>query len=187
MADFSIYRETALPGTLQPNSVYLIAPPARPDFVEMYVTGSSAAVVKRVVDITHIQSMIDAAVSGIGGITVVGTIAERNALNPTSNMQVLVLNAAGDPTVSSGSATYVYRLSNTTWYKISESESQDVVLAWTNITGRPSSSVAEIDDAVAKRHTHANKTQLDKVGEDAGGHLTYNGQLPVIGWNTTGW
>jgi hypothetical protein len=39
MATYSIYKETALPGTLQPHSIYLIAPAANPDYVEMYVTG----------------------------------------------------------------------------------------------------------------------------------------------------
>jgi hypothetical protein len=35
---------------------------------------------------------------------------------------------------------------------------------------------AAIDAAVGNAHTHANKSQLDKIGEDAGGGLTYDGQ-----------
>ena len=46
-------------------------------------------------------------------------------------------------------------------------------IAWAVITGKPSSAVADIDDAVAKRHEHANKAQLDKVGE-ADGVMTYD-------------
>ena len=46
-------------------------------------------------------------------------------------------------------------------------------IAWAVITGKPSSTVANIDDAVTKRHAHANKAQLDKVGE-TGGVMTYN-------------
>ena len=46
-------------------------------------------------------------------------------------------------------------------------------IAWSVITGKPSSTVANIDDAVNKRHAHANKAQLDKVGE-TGGVMTYN-------------
>lgn len=42
----------------------------------------------------------------------------------------------------------------------------DLILSWNNINGRPTSAVADIDDAVTKRHTHANKALLDKVGED---------------------
>lgn len=187
MAAYKIFKETALPGTLEPHAIYLVGPAARPDFVEMYVTGAVATTVKRIIDAAHVQTMIDAAVSGAAGIEVVTNIAARNALTPASNLQVLVLDATGDGTVASGAATYVYRLSNTTWYKISEAESQDVVLAWANITGRPSSSPAAIDAAVGNAHTHVNKTQLDKVSEDGGGNLTYNGVLPSTGWNSEAW
>jgi hypothetical protein len=187
MATLRFFKETALPGTLQPHAVYLIAPPARPDFVEVYVTGAVATTVKRIIDTSDVQSMINAAIGAMGGIEVVSDIAARNALAPTSNVQVLVLDATGDGTVSTGAATYVYRLSNTTWYKISEAESQDVVLAWANITGRPSSSPAQIDAAVANAHTHTNKTQLDKVGEDGNGDLTYDGALPKTAWASEAW
>jgi predicted flavoprotein YhiN len=186
MATYNIYKETALPGTLQPHSIYLVAPAARPDFVEMYVTGTVATTVKRVIDQAQVQSMIDASVSGFSSLQVVANITARNALAPTSNIQVLVLDATGDSSVASGSATYVYVLANTAWVKISESESQDVVLQWTNIQNKPTSSVAAIDSAVSNSHTHANKTQLDKVGE-SGGQFTYNGAKPTIDWTSSGW
>ncbi len=186
MATYSIYKETTLPGTLQSHSIYLIAPPARPDFVEMYVTGASASTVKRVIDSAQVQSMIDATVAGVSNLEVVANIAARNALTPTKNIQVLVLDATGDATVSSGAATYVYRFSTTSWIKISEAESQDVVLQWANIQNKPTSPVTDIDDAVTKKHSHANKTELDKVGE-SGGYFTYNGSKPVIDWNSVGW
>lgn len=187
MATYRIFKETALPGTLQPHAIYLVAPAARPDYVEMYVTGAVATTVKRIIDEAHVQEMIDASVSGVGGIEVVSDISARNALTPTTNLQVLVLDATGDATVASGAATYVYRLSNDTWYKISEAESQDVVQSWANITGKPDSSAAAIDTAVANSHTHANKTQLDKVGEDGNGDFTYNGSLPKIAWASEAW
>ena len=47
-------------------------------------------------------------------------------------------------------------------------------IAWAVITGKPNSSVEDIDDAVAKKHSHANAAQLDKVGE-ADGVMTYGG------------
>jgi len=186
MATYSIYKETTLPGTLQAHSIYLIAPVARPDFVEMYVTGASASTVKRVIDSAQVQSMIDSAVAGMNTLEVVANIAARNALTPTKNIQVLVLDATGDATVSSGAATYVYRFSTSSWIKISEAESQDVVLQWSSIQNKPTSSVADIDDAVTKKHSHANKTELDKVGE-SGGYFTYNGSKPVIDWTSSAW
>ena len=186
MATYNIYKETTLPGSLQPHSIYLVAPPGAPTFVEMYVTGASASTVKRIIDAAHVQSLIDAAIGGLGGIEVVADIAARNALAPTKNIQVLVLNAIADPTVTAGSATYVYQHATTTWHKISEAESIDVALSWAAITGKPTSAPAAIDAAVTNSHTHANKTQLDKVGE-SGGNFTYNGALPKTEWNSVAW
>lgn len=187
MTALTIYRETALPGTLQANSIYMVAPAARPDLVEMYVTGTNSTTVKRIIDQPMIETMISDALATVGGLEVVADIAERDALTPTADKIVLVLDASADSTVSSGAATYAYRLSDTSWTKISEAESMDVTLDWASITGKPTSSVANIDDAVTKRHTHANKTELDKVGEDGSGNLTYNGALPATGWSSTGW
>lgn len=187
MATYQVFKETVLPGTLQPNSIYLIAPTAKPDYVEMYVTGTSASVVKRIVNTDDVQSMINASLAGLSEVEIVANIAARNALAPTRNMTVMVLDATGDATVASGAATYVYRLSNTTWYKISEAESMEISVTWAALAGKPTSAVADIDDAVSKRHTHANITQLNKISEDGNGNMTYNGSLPPTGWNSTGW
>ena len=47
-------------------------------------------------------------------------------------------------------------------------------IAWAVITGKPTSTVEDIDDAVAKKHSHANAEQLAKVNE-ADGVMTYDG------------
>jgi len=46
---------------------------------------------------------------------------------------------------------------------------------WANINDKPSSTVAAIDDAVSKA-THTNRAVLDKLGEDANGRPTYDGE-----------
>lgn len=153
----------------------------------MYVTGSSASTVKRVINSDDIQLMIDTSLSAMSNLEVVADIAARNALNPTRNVVVLVLNATADPTVAAGAATYVYQLSTTSWIKISEAESLDLSITWASIQGKPTSSPTDIDDAVTKRHTHANLTQLNKIGEDVNGDLTYNGTLPNTKWQSTNW
>ena len=187
MAAVKIYRETALPGSLQANSVYLIAPAGSPNYVEMYVTGTSASTVKRIINEDDIQAMISASLAGLSSLDIVADIAARNALTPSNGSMALVLDATGDATVAAGAATYVYQLATTTWIKIAEYESMDLELTWATLQGKPTSSVADIDDAVTKRHSHANKTQLDKLGEDSDGLLTYNGLLPKIAWDSTAW
>ena len=187
MATFKIFRETALPGALEPYALYVIAPTAKPNYIELYASDATGTSAKRIIQDTDVQALIDASISGLSGIEVVADITARDALTPTTNIQVLVLDASADPTVTSGAATYVYQLSNTTWYKISEAESLDVVLDWNNLTNGPTSTPAQIDTAVANSHTHANKTQLDKIGENGDGNLTYNSLLPVIAWTSVGW
>lgn len=187
MANFRTHKVTALPGVLQANSIYYVAPAARPDYVEVYMTGTDPATVKRIVNTVDVQAMIDAAVSGLGGLAIVADIAARDALNPSSNAMVVVLDASADATVNSGSALYAYQLATTTWIKLSEYESLDLTLTWSSISGRPSSTPAQIDSAVANSHTHANLTQLNQIGQDGDGHLTYNGESPKISWDTNAW
>ena len=125
--------------------------------------------------------------AAIAGTVIVDNIAAHNALTRKNAQRVYVVNATGDSTANSGGAEYMWRSSTSAWIKLSEAESQDLVLAWANITGKPSSGVAAIDDAVAKRHSHANATQLDKIGEDGAGNVTYGGARPRIAWDSTGW
>lgn len=187
MATVNLYKETALPGTLQANSIYLVAPTAKPDYVEMYVTGTAGTTIKRIINENDIQAMISASLSGLSGLEIVVDITARNALTPSNGSMCLVLDATGDATVQSGAAMYAYQLATTTWIKVSEYESMDLALTWSAIQNKPTSAVADIDDAVSKRHSHANKTQLDKIGEDGAGLLTYSGLLPKIAWDSTSW
>lgn len=192
MSTLKIFKETALPQSLQTNSLYFIAPPAKPDYVEIYVTGTDSAVVKRVLNQSDVEALIATAIAGVGpsginNLHVVDNIADRDALAPTENIIVLVTDATGDNTVSSGGATYVYDVSKTLWKKIGETESMDLVLSWNNINNRPTSAVADIDDAVTKRHAHTNKLSLDKIGEDQNGDFTYNGSHPKIHLDSENW
>ncbi len=110
--------------------------------------------------------------------SVVATIAERDALTPLKGDLCWVEDATGDSTVSSGAAKYLYN--GTTWVKVSEAESMDVVLDWANLQNKPSSAVADIDDAVSKAHEHSNKALLDSI-EDGTDSVTINGKVFYAG------
>lgn len=187
MATYKIHKVTALPGVMEAHSFYFVAPPGRPDYTELYVTGASASTVKRLINEADVQALIDASIAAMSQMEVVADIAARNALNPSTNIVVLVLDATGDATVAAGAATYVYRLSNTSWVKISEAESLDIQLTWAAISGRPTSSPAQIDAAVTNSHTHANLTQLALIGQDGAGELTYNGNNVRARLDTGDW
>lgn len=46
---------------------------------------------------------------------------------------------------------------------------------YSELSNAPTSSVADIDDAVQKRHSHANKSEIDRIGIDANGNITVDG------------
>jgi hypothetical protein len=186
MANFKIYRETTLPATPVNDSLYVVVPSGSLNYFELYAVNSSG-VIRRIPTEADIDAKISTALSSFSSLEVVNTIAERDTLTPTSNTQVLVKNATGDATVTSGAATYIYETSTSTWTKISESESLDVILNWANIVGKPTSTPAQIDSAVTNTHTHTNKTQLDLLGQNVGGELTYNGVQVKTEWSSTGW
>mgnify|MGYP001773029662 CR=1 FL=1 len=187
MAVVKLFKETALPATIEPNSIYFVSKPDSEPYLEIYVSDNTGSTLRRVVTIDDVRNEITQALAPSNAVLVVNNIRERNALNPTTNVIVFVLDATGDPTVNSGAATYIYDKNNGRWIKIAEWESLDMIIRWDNIVGRPTSSPASIDNAVALAHNHPNKTQLDKIGEDSNGYLLYGGQYPRIVWDTVEW
>ena len=186
-----IYRETALPSTLEPYAIYMIAPASTSTYVEMYVT-SSTGVARRIINKADIDALIATAVTAATELMIVDNYPDLLLITPPTTKYAYVVDATGDSTVTAGGATYLYYPNPTLptlphWMKVSESESLDVVLEWANIQNKPTSAVADIDDAVAKRHSHANKTQLDKISEDTNGNLLYSSGLPHTGWDSTTW
>lgn len=187
MSAIKIFKTTTLPVNLEGHSIYLVAPVGKPNHVEIFVTSADATAIKRVVNIDDIQSMINTAINNNNALEIVDNIAARNALSPTSNRFVLVLDASADPTVNSGAATYVWRSSASSWIKITEYESLDVVLEWSAIQNKPSSTVLDIDLAVAQRHIHNNFTELNKITENANGDLQYAGNYPRARLEVADW
>lgn len=188
MAQFSARRLTALPGSPEANTIYLINPPGETEYLEVYVTGNTGGAIRRVPNSSDIEAIVNAAVAAMSLLHIVADITERDALELAGNGNafILVLDATGDETVEIGAALYVFNDASDTISKVSEYESLDVTTSWSNIAGKPTSTPSEIDDAVGNSHTHANKTQLDKVGE-SGGRFTYDGSIPTIDWTETSW
>lgn len=175
MTQIRIARVLALPAQneLTASTMYIVQGSAAAE-AQLYFTGTDASNVRHLPTNAEIDQKISTAIDGFSDMQVVPTIADRDALALTRTTLVLVLDATADSTVTNGSALYVYDFANTTWHKVSEYESLDLTLTWDAIQGRPESSVAAIDDAVAKAHTHANKTVLDDL-TDASGQLAYKG------------
>ena len=175
----TIRKVSALPGVLEASALYMVSDGADPNLMEMHVTSSDGLSARHIINKSEISTMISNAVSNFSNILMVADIAARDGLVLDHNVLVLVIDASADATVVSGAAMYFYDMSTTTWYKVSEFESMDVTITWDSIQGKPTSSVADIDDAVALKHSHANMTVLNGLSDSAG-LLAYGGSpIPV--------
>lgn len=187
MATIAIKRVNALPATPTGSTLYFVKS-ATAGLVDIYLTNTDGTETRHVINQAEIASQITDAVSTFTNIRVVPNIAARDALSPSRNVLVLVLDATADTTVAAGAALYVYDAEvGNKWDKVAEYESMDVSLTWDAIQGKPTSTVADIDAAVTARHSHANKAVLDEITEGAGGQLLFKGvgvdaNLAVAEW-----
>jgi len=168
------FRKVAsLPATYEGSTMYMVADSVNAALFEMYLSSADGTTVRHLLNKSEIQTMINTSVAGsiagMGTMSVVTDIAARDALNPATVSLALVLNATADTSVTNGAATYVYNTTTSAWIKIAEYESLDVVLQWSNIVGRPTSTPAQIDAAVTGNHNHGNKPVLDGLSIASGG------------------
>jgi hypothetical protein len=188
MADIKFFKVNTLPSTLQPDSFYYLL---NGDYAESYLT-NAAGEAKSLGNSVMINALISAALSSLPSsgapVLYAADIAARDALEDdlTQAVFVLVLDATGDPTVAAGAALYAWNPATSTWLKVAEYESMDLELTWDALTGKPLSTPAQIDSAVAASHSHANKATLDKFSE-AGGLVRFSGSAIPAEWNTTNW
>lgn len=72
----------------------------------------------------------------------------------------------------------------------------DALVTWGNAAKRTAvdtaisyltTNQAGLDDAIAKKHAHANAAELAKVGEDVQGFFTYNGEYPRARLEVAAW
>lgn len=172
MSEFNLQKLTAVPSTpTTPNTFFFVSGASTPDYVELYVSSKDGTQLKRLINENDIKALIATSLAGANKYTVVDDINKRDEL---SGGMVFVKNATGDSSVSAGGAFYLH--DGATWVKVAEAESMDMALSWDGLLGKPTSSPSQIDNAVGKAHDHSNQTQLDKIGQDGDGNLTYDGK-----------
>jgi hypothetical protein len=100
-------------------------------------------------------ALLEAAIGGASVVYFVADIAERDALTSLNNAdRVFVRDASADPAVNSGWAMYIWDNEHDEFVKYASEQSLAISFDWTSIIGRPTSSPAQIDAAVAASHTH---------------------------------
>lgn len=171
MAQFNISKVNALPEVLAPNTLYFVNN-AVSGQLELHVSDKDGTSTKHAIVKSEVESMIQESVAAIKPIAV-ATISDRDALqNVNVNQLVLVTDASGDATVTSGAAMY-YKTEGG-YQKIAEYESLDLELTWDSISGKPTSDVSAIDTAVTNSHTHSNKALLDTLALNEHNALTFS-------------
>lgn len=65
MSTINIFKEKVLPSSLIANSIYLIAKDSDQEYVEMFITGKTSNIIRRIINTTDVQSMIDDAIDNI--------------------------------------------------------------------------------------------------------------------------
>lgn len=188
MNKLNVQRITSVPAVLQLATIYFLekvaATPTEDGIADLFITDNDGERYDVVNDV-RINDLIDAKLSAIASTQVVPTIADRDNLTVSTGSKVYVVDATADGTVDAGGAEYIY--DGTGWIKTSENESLDIdfstlAIAWTQLTGGPTSTPAQIDDAVTKAHEHSNLPNLEKIGEDVDGNITYDGNPITVQW-----
>ena len=165
-------------------AVYLVA--AGKEHFDLYAVTNDKQKMRRTVSLADVLAEIKKAISELRALEIVANIAARDALSLSANAMVLVLDASADSMFKAGGATYVYSHYDKSWTKISEAESLDLALSWANLTGKPTSTAAEIDTAVSNAHGHANLSKLKKIGQAPNGTMQYNG-VDLVTSGTAAW
>jgi hypothetical protein len=75
MSAFKVHKTTSLPSILDSHAIYLVAPAARPNYVEMYVTDASGSVARRIINSDDVQSIIDATTLDMGNTAVMQALS----------------------------------------------------------------------------------------------------------------
>ena len=200
MATLDIQRLLAPPTTFVANTLYIVRG-TRTGFFDLYIVGTDATDVRyqQGIDEDRINEIIDSRLASFATSLVYDDIAQRDAdmVNMTSDRMVFVRDAQADTTVDTkldangdpvpSAAFYLYKHNTTEYIKLVDWNDIDLVLKWDAIQNRPVSTVTQIDEAVAKMHTHPNPTVLDNLG-DSSDMLTYKGVvLNTVQLTTSEW
>lgn len=175
--------------------------------INTWLTGTESNIQTQINDV---KNELEALSTGLNYVGNFGTLALLEARTGNLNGDLAVVNNEG---LGEASTLYVYSETTTAWLplgkfefsetfiglkdtptnydgstgKVLKSNGTGVVFGDVNyedLVGKPDVSVADIEDAIAKKHEHTNEATLNKLGEDVNGNPTYNGSPITPQWGT---
>ena len=169
-----IIRLKGMPEATEPNCIYFINTHDEWHPVSMYVTDKNNRMYT-LFDISEMRDEIDRSTYPFSKTEVIPNLNYRETMNWEHSTLVLVQNNTDKPDEEEkGQMLYMFYKPYNTWYPLSKGPEAETL--WESISGRPTSSVADIDDAVAKRHEHTNSEVLKNLEEGAEEQLKYKGK-----------
>lgn len=171
----TIRRVNQLPATLEANTMYVVKAPGALT-ADLVFTGSDPTVTAKTVSRIDVEQIVGTAVDASTSVYFKQAYGDMLTDRPKANGLVYVADTTGDPTATTSTRVYLYNKALNTFMGFPNSGgggSTDVT--WNQILGKPASTPAQIDQAVAQMHTHTNKVVLDMIGENASQKLTFRG------------
>lgn len=170
----TIRRVNMLPGTLEANTMYIVKAPGALE-ADLVFTGSDPTVNASTISRMSIEQIVGTAVDASTSVYFKQAYADMLSDRPKANALVYVADTTGDPTATTASRVYLYNKATNTFMGFPNSGGGSSDVTWNQILGKPTSTPAQIDQAVAQMHTHTNKQVLDLIGENASQKLTFRG------------
>lgn len=179
---------SVLPADLAPNTFYFVQ---NGTYAESFLTTVDGAL-RRIGNSRMVQDIVRTELLEHykNNLEVAVDIPARNALGvlATRSFMVIVIDATDDPGVSEGSALYAYDYQFQEWYLLTAYGTAATSVAWADVTGKPNSSKNQLDEAVAKSHTHDNTDTLVLLGTAADGTLLFSGnKIGSARWTGEEW
>lgn len=114
-----VFKETAVPATLAPNAMYLVAPAGRPNDLEIFVTDNTGTVIRGTMTRAVVEQMLNDALGSGGGAeyddtALVAQIAEQRAQIEALQQAIEEIIAGGGPTLSAPQFTTLPSLMGST-------------------------------------------------------------------------
>lgn len=175
--------------------------------INTWLTGTESNIQTQINDV---KDELEALATGLNYVGNFGTLTLLEARTGNLNGDLAVVTNDG---LNESSTLYVYSEATTAWLplgkfefsetfiglkdtpanyegstgKVLKSNGVGVVfgeITYDELVGKPNVSVADIEDAIAKKHEHTNNVTLSKLGEDADGNLTYDNKPVTPQWGT---
>lgn len=172
-----IRRVNQVPTVREANTMYIVKAPGALE-ADLVFTGSDPTIEASTISRAAINTIVGDKVDASTSIYFQPTYAQMLANPPKANALIYVADTTGDPTAVTPTRVYLYQSVIRQFMGFPNSGGGGTgTVSWDAVLGRPTATPAQIDQAVAQSHAHANQQTLNQLGENAQQKLTFRGTV----------